>query len=147
MSTFPRNHIGLGVSNLESAVDFYSALLGGPPTKVRERYARFEPTGPSINLALVEQAQPSAVHGHHYGIQVTSVEAVADATKRLQAAGLPTRSEEEASCCYAVQTKTWVTDPDGNEWEIFVTLDDDSKELSPDGECCIPAESGQSTCC
>ncbi|GAA3332624.1 hypothetical protein GCM10020331_093510 [Ectobacillus funiculus] len=23
------------------------------------------------------------------------------------------------TCCYAVQDKFWVTDPDGNEWEFF----------------------------
>jgi hypothetical protein len=28
------------------------------------------------------------------------------------------------SCCYAVQDKVWVTDPDGNAWEVFVVKAD-----------------------
>jgi hypothetical protein len=34
--------------------------------------------------------------------------------------GLRTRGEEDTSCCYAVQDKVWVEDPDGNMWEVFV---------------------------
>lgn len=143
----PRIHMGLGVSDLEASIAFYSVLLGGPPTKVRPRYARFEPADPSVNLALVEQAD-AAAHRGHYGIQVTSPEAVAEATKRLQEAGLDTRGEEASACCYAVQTKTWVADPDGNRWEIFVTLDDDAAELSPEGQCCVSEGTGaKAKCC
>lgn len=30
--------------------------------------------------------------------------------------------------CYAVQNKTWVSDPDGNAWEVFVVLEDNLPE-------------------
>ncbi len=33
--------------------------------------------------------------------------------------------------CYALQDKTWVRDPDGNEWEAFVVLEDNLTETAP----------------
>jgi len=30
----------------------------------------------------------------------------------------------QTNCCYATQDKAWVRDPDGNEWEVFVVLQD-----------------------
>ncbi len=46
-------------------------------------------------------------------------------------AGLLTRDEMQTNCCYALQDKTWVRDPDGNEWEVFVVLEDNLAETSP----------------
>ena len=46
-------------------------------------------------------------------------------------AGLITRDEMQTSCCYALQDKTWVRDPDGNEWEVFVVLEDNLAETAP----------------
>jgi hypothetical protein len=34
----------------------------------------------------------------------------------------------QTNCCYAIQDKTWVSDPDGNEWEVFVVLEDNLPE-------------------
>ena len=34
----------------------------------------------------------------------------------------------QTTCCYAVQDKAWVNDPDGNEWEVFVVLEDNLAE-------------------
>ena len=42
-----------------------------------------------------------------------------------------TRDEMQTSCCYALQDKTWVRDPDGNEWEVFVVLEDNLAETAP----------------
>ena len=33
-------------------------------------------------------------------------------------------TEDDVSCCYAVQDKVWVEDPDGNAWEVFVVKAD-----------------------
>ena len=46
-------------------------------------------------------------------------------------AGLSTHDEMQTNCCYAIQDKTWVRDPDGNEWEVFVVLKDNLAETSP----------------
>ena len=51
--------------------------------------------------------------------------------ERWAEVGLVTRDEMQTSCCYAVQDKTWVRDPDGNEWEVFVVLEDNLAETAP----------------
>ena len=35
--------------------------------------------------------------------------------------------EKNTSCCYAVQDKFWVRDPDGYEWEVYHFLKDDTQ--------------------
>ena len=55
---------------------------------------------------------------------------VLEAQLRVENAGLLTREETNTNCCYALQDKVWVEDPDGNEWEIFtVTMSDEEGEL------------------
>jgi hypothetical protein len=36
-------------------------------------------------------------------------------------------------CCYALQDKSWVADPDGNEWEVFVVHQDNLPEKLKSG--------------
>jgi hypothetical protein len=62
---------------------------------------------------------------NHLGVEVASAEEVAGATDRLRGRGLETATEESVSCCYAVQDKVWVDDPDGAPWEIYTVLADD----------------------
>jgi hypothetical protein len=57
-------------------------------------------------------------------------------------AGLLTRDEMQTSCCYAVQDKTWVRDPDGYEWEVFVVLQDNLSETAP-CECGVDVDKNQ----
>ena len=66
----------------------------------------------------------------HLGIQVGSTEDVLATRKRRNDAGLLTRDEMQTNCCYATQDKTWVRDPDRNEWEVFVVLEDNLAETT-----------------
>ena len=36
----------------------------------------------------------------------------------------------DTNCCYAIQDKIWVNDPDSNEWEVFVVKEDNLAEFS-----------------
>ena len=150
-----RIHIGLAVRDLERSKRFYQTLLGQAPTKERPGYAKFEPSEPSVNLSL-DQADHGAASQAvpvHYGIQVKSSAAVAEAAERIRTAGLEPRVEEQTTCCYAVQDKAWVRDPDGNEWEVFVVTDADSRQRrDSDSTCCERKEreeekEGPSACC
>lgn len=137
--TESRIHMGLAVKSLEQSVAFYTTLFGQRPTKTRPHYAKFEVAEPSVNLSLNEvggetgQNNPVA----HFGIQVKSSDAVKQIADRLQQAGLETRTEENVTCCYAVQDKAWVSDPDGNNWEMYVVLDNEGQQHA----------SSQSSCC
>ena len=142
---FPGNfrvHIALNVSSLEASQKFYEMLLGTAPSKVRPRYAKFEPTDPSVNLSLneIEEAFQVEQGSAHFGIQVKSVAEVHAAAERFQAAGYKVMQEQGTTCCYAVQDKVWVADPDGHKWEIFVVMNADAKdELYEQSGCCSPS--------
>lgn len=128
-----RVHVGINVTNVERSLPFYELLFNQPPTKLRPGYAKFEVAEPAVNFVLTERAGVKRGEGlSHLGIQVKSTQVVADALARLQAAGLEILTEEQVTCCYAVQDKGWVADPDGNRWEIFVVTEPDT--ATRDGE-------------
>ena len=138
-ATKTRIHVALDASDVERSISFYRTLFGVEPSKVRPGYAKFEPADPPVNLSLNASmnARPAA---SHFGVQVKSSEAVEEAIQRFQSAGLKTEVEEQVTCCYAVQDKVWVKDPDGNAWEIFVVLEADTAEhgKAQEGQCCTP---------
>jgi len=124
-------HISINVSNVERSVEFYRKMLGIEPLKVRSGYAKFDVRNPPLNLAMNEAAlgeEGKVSRLSHLGIQVGSTEDVLAIRERWAAAGLTTRDEMQTSCCYAIQDKTWVADPDGNQWEVFVVLEDNLHE-------------------
>lgn len=133
-----RLHAGLEVRDVARAERFYRILFDAEPTKRRDGYARFEPAEPAIVLSLIEKAGPENRRrpADHFGIRLASTEAVERAAARLRRAGLSVRREEQVACCYAVQTKAWVTDPDGMPWEIYAVLDDTAGTLAPTGDAC-----------
>jgi catechol-2,3-dioxygenase len=127
-------HVALNVRNLDKSVSFYRKLFGIEPTKTRTGYAKFDVKNPLLNLSLNEA--PSVTDNGalaHMGIQVGSTEDVLAVCQQWKEAGLVTRDEMQTNCCYAIQDKTWVQDPDGNQWEVFVVLKDNLPESSA---CC-----------
>jgi hypothetical protein len=78
------------------------------------------------------------VNASHFGIQVATTEDVAVAAARFERNGLKTRGEEDTSCCYAVQDKVWVEDPDGDMWEVFVVKGDSPNMRTDQTSCCAP---------
>jgi catechol 2,3-dioxygenase-like lactoylglutathione lyase family enzyme len=134
-------HISLNVRNIGQSVEFYKKMLGIEPSKVRGGYAKFDVQNPPLNLALNELPFNEGGALSHLGIQVASTDDVLAMRERWARAGLNTRDEMQTSCCYAVQDKTWVSDPDGNEWEVFVVIEDNLPEAGGAGvsDCCTTA--------
>lgn len=124
-------HLALNVRQLEQSVDFYRRMLGIKPSKVRSGYAKFDLQNPPLNLTLNEVAFSERGALSHLGIQVAATEDVLAMRELWAEAGLVTRDEMQTNCCYATQDKTWVHDPDGNEWEVFVVLKDNLTETAP----------------
>ena len=124
-------HLALNVHNVERSIEFYKKMLGIEPSKVRTGYAKFDVQNPPLNLTLNEHLFHERGALSHLGIQVGSTEDVLAMRERWAEVGLITRDEMQTSCCYAVQDKTWVRDPDGNEWEVFVVLQDNLAETAP----------------
>lgn len=124
-------HLALNVHSVERSIEFYKKLLGIEPSKVRTGYAKFDVQNPPLNLTLNEHQFTERGALSHLGIQVTSTDDVLATREKWAEAGLLTRDEMQTSCCYALQDKTWVRDPDGNEWEVFVVLEDNLPETAP----------------
>ena len=130
----------LNVKDIDAAVNFYSKLFGTEPAKRRPGYADFAIAQPPLKLVLIEN--PAAVGTmNHLGVEVETPSGVADAIDRLQRSDLETKIESQTTCCYAVQDKVWVHDPDGAAWEVYTVLADarvrDQKPVST-GICCQP---------
>jgi catechol 2,3-dioxygenase-like lactoylglutathione lyase family enzyme len=126
-------HLALNVIDVNRSLEFYRRLLGIEPSKVRTGYAKFDVLNPPLNLTLNESVVAGGGALSHLGIQVSSTEDVLALREKWAAAGLLTRDEMQTDCCYALQDKTWVRDPDGNEWEAFVVLEDNLPQASA---CC-----------
>ncbi len=143
-------HVALNVQDVVASTEFYRKMLGIEPVKVRVRYAKFDITNPPLNLTLNEAECGARGALSHLGIQVASTDDVLAVRERWAESGLVTRDEMGTNCCYAVQDKTWVRDPDGNEWEAFVVLEDNLAETAPCecGNKVVAADSrAASSCC
>ena len=121
-------HLALNVRNVETSIEFYRKLLGIEPSKVRTGYAKFDVQNPPLNLTLNQNSFNERGALSHLGIQVKSTADVLAMRDQWAQVGLLTRDEMQTNCCYATQDKTWVRDPDGNEWEVFVVLQDNLPE-------------------
>jgi hypothetical protein len=124
-------HLALNVVNVEHSIEFYRKMFGIEPSKVRRGYAKFDVQNPPLNFTLNEGVVKERGALSHLGIQVAATGDVLATRERWSEAGLITRDEMQTNCCYATQDKTWVRDPDGNEWEVFVVLADNLPETDP----------------
>lgn len=127
-------HLALNVRDVERSIEFYRKMLGIEPSKVRTGYAKFDVQNPPLNLTLNQNVFAERGALSHLGIQVSSTDDVLAMRQKWLDAGLSTRDEMQTNCCYAVQDKTWIQDPDGNEWEAFVVLEDN---LQASDLCCV----------
>ncbi len=121
-------HLAINVRSLEKSLEFYQKLFGVEPSKVRSGYAKFDLANPPLNFTLNEVPFGERGALSHLGIQVGTTDDVLAVKLRWLEQGLITRDEMKTDCCYAIQDKTWVNDPDGNEWEVFVVLQDNLPE-------------------
>ena len=132
-----RLHCALNTNNFKASVDFYTKLFGQHPAKLEDGYAKFSCDDPSVNLTLNRVSAP--IHQdaiNHLGIEVEDAKAVVEAKERLEELGLITRLEEDVDCCYAVQDKVWVTDPNGHNWEFFFVKKEGVASNYQPEECC-----------
>lgn len=134
----PSVHISLNVSDLSKSVDFYRGVFG-EPQKLKTDYAKFVTGDPEIHLALQPGLAEPAPHGplSHLGIRVETADDVRRWRSELKARGVVSEEEKREACCYALQDKFWLSDPDGNRWEIYTVLED-LESVAPEAQsaCC-----------
>jgi catechol 2,3-dioxygenase-like lactoylglutathione lyase family enzyme len=134
--------LALDVDDLDTAVAFYTRLLGVEPAKLRPGYANFAVADPPLKLVLLENPGRGG-QLNHLGIEVDSPEVVQAETERLAGTGLLTLEENDTTCCYATQDKVWVTGPGGERWEVY-TVKADSEVFGVGPADAPPAAA---TCC
>lgn len=118
-----RVQLALNVDDLDAAVDFYRRMFGTEPAKRRPGYANFAVEDPPLKLVLLQNPGAGGTL-NHLGVEVASTAEVEAADRRVRARGLPTLEERNVACCYAVQDKVWMEDPDGARWEYYTVLGD-----------------------
>lgn len=131
-------HVSLNVADLSKSVAFYRGLFG-EPKKLKADYAKFVAPDPEIHLALQPGLSCAPPQGalSHLGIRVDTLDQVRRWRSDLKTRGIVSEEEKREACCYAVQEKFWLTDPDGNRWEIYTVLEDIENE----------APKAQAACC
>ena len=146
----PALHVSLNVSDVSRSREFYAAFFGVPPAKDKPGYVKFVTSEPSLHLALNEAGRRPEPKGalSHLGVRVASTADVDLWKDRVTSRGLASFDEKDTTCCYARQDKFWVSDPDGNRWEVYTVLED--VETSVVSGCCADdaaKPAGAIACC
>ncbi|MYH28857.1 MAG: glyoxalase/bleomycin resistance/extradiol dioxygenase family protein [Acidobacteria bacterium] len=143
-----RVQLAINVTDLDKAIAFYSRLFDTAPAKVKPGYANFAIADPPLKLVLFESREGATLN--HLGVEAETAEEVAAAERRLRGAGLETTGVEDAICCYAEKTETWLVDPDGARWEWYVKSGDAGqlhKTAAGSQSSCSTDDTTSATCC
>ena len=136
-------HIGLNVSDIDQTTTFYKRLFGQEPIKVKEGYSKFDLDNPGLVISFIESKEVSPRFGH-MGIRVNSQEELNQKKHEIESLINIELEEKNTSCCYAVQNKFWVKDPDGYEWEVYHFLKDDDQMGGRQG---VESQKELAACC
>lgn len=101
-------------------------------------YAKFELDDPPVVFSLMPGDVPAGGPLNHAGLRLPGSAGLVAVQRRLESAGHPTVRQAGVECCYALQTKFWVSDPDGVRWEVYTV----HKDLDHRGENRPPAAAG-----
>jgi len=139
-----RLHVHVSVKDLDASVRFYAQLFAMDPTVRKPDYAKWMLEDPRVNFAISQREGNPGVQ--HLGIQVENHAELTEVYGRLQRAERPVIEEGETTCCYAHSEKSWIDDPQGVQWEMFLTTGESTiygtHEIRPKGK--KQAETG---CC
>jgi catechol-2,3-dioxygenase len=152
-----RLHLHIAVDDLAHSIQFYSALFAAEPTVNKSDYAKWMLEEPRVNFAISTRSSKTGLD--HLGIQVESSDELKEVYGRLQKADRPVLEEGLTTCCYAKSEKSWIADPQGLSWEVFLTSGestvygediDHSAISTPPEACCSPkaeAKPDVAACC
>ena len=116
MRTF---HVHVRVKDLKESIAFYSALFNTAPAVVKPDYAKWMLRDPRINYAI--STGHAEVGIEHLGLQTDNENELKEIYSNMQKAKGEVREEGDCTCCYSKSQKSWITDPQGVDWEAFYT--------------------------
>ncbi|MEL6696275.1 MAG: ArsI/CadI family heavy metal resistance metalloenzyme [Bacteroidota bacterium] len=124
LPSFPRMHVSLYVTDIDKTVQFYDQFFDQPASKQMPKYAKYILEAPRLIISFVERPDRVQPNFGHLGFQVETKEILAAHHSRIKTTGLATLEEKGTNCCYALQDKYWVSDPDGHRWEVYYFHED-----------------------
>lgn len=135
-----RFHVHVGVTDIPSAVAFYSSLFDAEPAVVEIDYAKWMLDEPRINFAISTRAGKTGLD--HLGFQAENETELEELHQRVEAAAGPVVEQKGTACCYAESDKYWTLDPAGIAWENFHTLGRvpvfGAEKAAEGSACCAP---------
>jgi catechol-2,3-dioxygenase len=114
-----RLHVHVSVDDVAASIRFYNTLFAAEPIVTQADYAKWMLDDPRVNFAISKRGGQAGIR--HLGIQVEDRAELADVYSRLKRAEAPVVEEGATTCCYARSEKSWIEDPQGVQWETFLT--------------------------
>ena len=114
-----RFHVHVRVKSLSESIEFYNALFNSEPAVLKPDYAKWMLEDPLINYAISTGHTETGIE--HLGLQVDNTNDLQEVYRNMQNAKGTVREEAECTCCYSKSQKSWITDPQGVDWEAFYT--------------------------
>ena len=139
-----RMHVHVNVSDLEASIRFYATLFAAEPTVRKVDYAKWMLDDPRVNFAISHRGVDTGIE--HLGIQVENDAELQEVYARLKRADRPVLEEGKTTCCYAESEKSWIEDPQGVQWETFLTTGE-STVYGRDPVKTTTAEAPEGACC
>ena len=146
-----RLHVHVSVRDIEASIRFYSELFASEPSVRKSDYAKWMLEDPRVNFAISRRESQRGAHPgvQHLGIQVEDRPELEEVYARLKRADAPVLEEGATTCCYAQSEKSWIDDPQGVPWEVFLTTGESTvygtdavirfAERQAEAACCAPA--------
>ncbi|MDB6090778.1 MAG: glyoxalase/bleomycin resistance/dioxygenase family protein [Gammaproteobacteria bacterium] len=141
-----RLHVHVSVTDLNASLRFYRELFAADPVVLKSDYAKWMLEDPRVNFAISQRGGASGIR--HLGLQVEDRQELAEVYGRLERAEGPVLEEGATTCCYAKSEKSWIADPQGIQWETFLTRgeatvygnDPAPEKAAAASPCCIPPD-------
>jgi len=143
-----RLHVHVAVKDLGASIRFYSQLFAAEPSVRKPDYAKWMLEDPRVNFAISERTERGVPSGvDHLGIQVEDRAELQDVYGRLRKAEAPVIEEGEKTCCYAQSEKSWIEDPQGVQWETFLTTGESTVYGTDEIRAVPEKRTAETSCC
>ena len=109
------NHVALTVGDRERSAAFYGEHLGLTTKLHDDEHLLILISGSGSVLALSEGSPPELPRTNHFGFQLSTMDEVHAARRRLQEAGVPEAEWQDSPGMVRVQ----ISDPDGYLIDLF----------------------------
>jgi catechol 2,3-dioxygenase-like lactoylglutathione lyase family enzyme len=144
-----RLHVHVSVDDSDASIRFYNTLFATEPTVVRSDYAKWMLEDPRVNFAISKRGVEAGIR--HLGMQVENRTELEEVYSRLRRADVPALEEGATTCCYAKGERSWITDPQGVQWETFLTTGESTEyatetpRVARATSCCVRSTAAQAT--